>query len=283
MRGFSAGRLCRGLLEVGCRAAAMDCTVTAAAAQQQWPSLWRQGASLFSTSRTAAAGLCSQGSAVQQLCSSSSSSGVSSLSNSRALSSLTQTLSRFQQQQQQPLLMSAFAQTQQQPLLPGRPLGLPLAFKQQQGMLQQQQRGSVRSFVLMPRRIKYRKAHKSMGFNETICGNTRQLAFGLYGIRAMEHCRIPARTLEAARRTLRRTIKKTAMLWIRVTPNVPVTSKPAEVRMGKGKGTLDYWAAPVRAGQILFEMDRCSKADVQAALHSIQAKMPIKLGFVEWS
>lgn len=53
--------------------------------------------------------------------------------------------------------------------------------------------------------------------------------------------------------------------------------------MGKGKGTLDYWAAPVRAGQILFEMDRCSKADVQAALHSIQAKMPIKLGFVEWS
>lgn len=136
---------------------------------------------------------------MQQLCSSSSS-GVSSLSNSRALSSLTQTLSRFQQQQQQPLLMSAFAQTQQQPLLPCRPLGLPLAFKQPQGMLQQQQqRGSVRSFVLMPRRIKYRKAHKSMGFNETICGNTRQLAFGLYGIRAMEHCRIPARTLEAAR------------------------------------------------------------------------------------
>ncbi|KAF6253234.1 ribosomal protein L10e/L16 [Scenedesmus sp. NREL 46B-D3] len=135
----------------------------------------------------------------------------------------------------------------------------------------------------MPRRIKFRKAHKSMGFNETICPNTRQLAFGLYGIRAMEHCRIPARTLEAARRTLRRTIKKSAMLWIRVTPNVPVTSKPAEVRMGKGKGSLDYWAAPIRPGQVLFEMDRCSRNDVLAALHSIQSKMPIKLGFLEWS
>jgi hypothetical protein len=96
--------------------------------------------------------------------------------------------------------MSAFTDPQQQPLLPCRPMSLPLAFKQQQGMLQQQQQlGSVRSFVLMPRRIKHRKAHKSMGFNETICPNTRQLAFGLYGIRAMEHCRIPARTLEAAR------------------------------------------------------------------------------------
>jgi hypothetical protein len=102
--------------------------------------------------------------------------------------------------------MSAFpALQQQQSLLPCRPLGLPLAFQQQQQQqgvllqLQQQQLGSVRTFVLMPRRFKFRKAHKSMGFNETICPNTRQLAFGLYGIRAMEHCRIPARTLEAAR------------------------------------------------------------------------------------
>jgi hypothetical protein len=114
-------------------------------------------------------------------------------------------LSLSQQPQQQQQLMSAFPalQQQQQSLLPCRPLGSPLAFQQQQqGMLaqlQQLQLGSVRTFVLMPRRFKFRKAHKSMGFNETICPNTRQLAFGLYGIRAMEHCRIPARTLEAAR------------------------------------------------------------------------------------
>jgi hypothetical protein len=96
--------------------------------------------------------------------------------------------------------MSAFPQLhqQQQLLLPCRPLGLPVALQQQQGAMLPQL-GSVRSFVLMPRRFKFRKAHKSMGFNETICPNTRQLAFGLYGIRAMEHCRIPARTLEAAR------------------------------------------------------------------------------------
>eukprot|EP00775_Hariotina_reticulata_P011899 gene11899-12043_t len=135
----------------------------------------------------------------------------------------------------------------------------------------------------MPRRIKYRKAHKSMGFNDTICPNTRQLAFGMYGIRAMEHCRIPAKTLEAVRRTLRRSIKKTAMLWIRTTPNVPVTAKPAEVRMGKGKGTLDYWAAPIRPGQIIFEIDRCSKTTAMEGMRSIQAKMPIKIGFVEWN
>jgi hypothetical protein len=126
----------------------------------------------------------------------------SSSIGSRSLSSLVQPHRLLQQQHQQPL-PSAFAhpQPQQQQLLLCRPLGLSFNLQQQQhSMLQQQeQRGSVRSFVLMPRRIKYRKAHKSMGFNETICPNTRQLAFGVYGIRAMEHCRIPARTLEAAR------------------------------------------------------------------------------------
>lgn len=130
-----------------------------------------------------------QASQVQLLCASSASGG-----NSR-LSCFAFPFAQQQQQQQQP----GFIQQQQQLpcLLASQPM-LPFSLQQQQQQLVPQL-GGVRTFVLMPRRIKYRKAHKSMGFNETICPNTRQLAFGLYGIRAMEHCRIPARTLEAAR------------------------------------------------------------------------------------
>jgi len=73
------------------------------------------------------------------------------------------------------------------------------------------------------------------------------------------------------------------MLWIRMTPNVPVTSKPAEVRMGKGKGSVEYWAAVVRPGQIIFEMDRVSKKVAQDAVASIARKVPMRIGFVEWS
>lgn len=141
----------------------------------------------------------------------------------------------------------------------------------------------ARGFQPMPRRIKYRKAFKSMGFNETRCPNTRQLAWGAFGIRAVEHARVPARTIEAVRRTLRRTIGKGAMLWIRMTPNVPVTSKPAEVRMGKGKGAVDYWAAPVRAGQIIFEFDRVPRKAALGAAAAVARKLPMRVGFVEWS
>eukprot|EP00877_Chromochloris_zofingiensis_P000354 jgi/Chrzof1/10319/Cz04g37100.t1 len=116
--------------------------------------------------------------------------------------------------------------------------------------------------------MKYRKAFKRMGINETRAGNLRQLAFGQYGFRAMEQARVPARTLEAVRRTLRRTIKKTAMLWIRTTPNIPVSKKPAEVRMGKGKGAVAFYAAPIRPGQIIFELDNVTKKDALEALIS---------------
>lgn len=107
-------------------------------------------------------------------------------------------------QQRNPLSqpVAPWHQHQQQPHT--HPLPLQQQLQQHQLVLPQQQFGQqqqlfVRTFVLMPRRVKYRKAHKSMGFNETVCGNTRQLAFGLYGIRALEHCRIPAGTLEAVR------------------------------------------------------------------------------------
>jgi large subunit ribosomal protein L16 len=141
----------------------------------------------------------------------------------------------------------------------------------------------VRGLQLTPRRVKYRKAFKSLGFNETICPNTRQLAWGLYGIRAVEHARVPARTIEAARRVLRRTIGKGAMLWIRMTPNIPVTSKPAEVRMGKGKGAVDYWASPVRPGQIIFEMDRLPRKVALGVVAALQPKLPMRIGFVEYT
>jgi large subunit ribosomal protein L16 len=136
---------------------------------------------------------------------------------------------------------------------------------------------------MMPRRVKYRKAFKSLGFNTTICPNTRQLAWGAFGVRAVGHARVPARTIEAVRRVLRRKMGKGAMLWIRMTPNVPVTGKPAEVRMGKGKGAVEYWAAPVRAGQIIFEFDRVTRKAAVDAVAAIGPKLPMKVGFVEWT
>jgi large subunit ribosomal protein L16 len=136
---------------------------------------------------------------------------------------------------------------------------------------------------MMPRRFKYRKAFKSIGFNETRVPNTRQLAWGAFGIRAIEHARVPARTIEATRRVLRRAVGKNAVMWIRMTPNVPVTSKPAEVRMGKGKGAVDYWAAVVRPGQIIFEFDRINRKGALDALASAAHKLPMRVGFVEWS
>jgi large subunit ribosomal protein L16 len=144
----------------------------------------------------------------------------------------------------------------------------------------QQQR---RSLVMMPRRPKYRKAHKGLGFNETPVPNTRQLIYGQFGVRALEHARLPARTLEAARRAVRRAAKKTAAIWIRATPSVPVTSKPAEVRMGKGKGAVDYWAAVVRPGQVLFELDRVNKKTAMAALAAVAPKLPMRVGLLEWN
>ncbi len=87
----------------------------------------------------------------------------------------------------------------------------------------------------------------------------------------------------ARRRTLRRTVKKTAMIWIRMTPNVPVSKKPAEVRMGKGKGAVEYYAAVVRPGQIIFELDRVPRKAAVDAVAAVQAKLPMRVGFLEWN
>ncbi|PNH10938.1 50S ribosomal protein L16 [Tetrabaena socialis] len=127
------------------------------------------------------------------------------------------------------------------------------------------------------------RVFKGAGFNDVIMPNTTQLEYGLYGVRALSGKRVAANTIEAVRRTLRRKIKKTARLWIRMTATVPVTRKPLGLRMGKGKGAIEFYATPVRPGQIIFEMDRVPRKVAVQAMQAVQHKFPVKLAFVEWS
>jgi large subunit ribosomal protein L16 len=132
--------------------------------------------------------------------------------------------------------------------------------------------------MLQPKRTKFRKAFKGRIHGDAKGGAT--LNFGSYGLKAMEPERITARQIEAARRAITRHIKRQGRLWIRVFPDVPVTSKPAEVRMGKGKGSPEYWAARVKPGRILFELDGVP-GDVAAMAFSRAAmKLPIKVKVV---
>ena len=132
--------------------------------------------------------------------------------------------------------------------------------------------------MLSPKKTKYRKQFKGRIHGMTKGGAT--LNFGSYGLKAMEPERITARQIEAARRAITRHIKRQGRLWIRIFPDVPVTSKPAEVRMGKGKGSPEYWAARVKPGRILFELDGVP-GDVAAMAFSRAAmKLPIKVKVV---
>src|SRR6187551_2158536 len=107
--------------------------------------------------------------------------------------------------------------------------------------------------MLQPIRTKFRKAHKGRIHGVATSGNT--LAFGQYGLKALEPDRVTARQIEAARRALTRAMKRSGRVWIRVFPDVPVSKKPAEVRMGSGKGAPEYWACRVKPGRIMFEID----------------------------
>src|ERR1700710_1198656 len=132
--------------------------------------------------------------------------------------------------------------------------------------------------MLSPKRTKYRKAHKGRIRGVAQSGTT--LNFGSFGLKAMQPERITARQIEAARRAITRHMKRQGRLWIRVFPDVPVTGKPAEVRMGKGKGAPEYWAARVKPGRILFELDGVP-GDVAAMAFSRAAmKLPIKVKVV---
>lgn len=127
--------------------------------------------------------------------------------------------------------------------------------------------------MLMPRKTKYRKAFKGRIHGEATQGEG--LAFGSYGLQALAPERITARQIEAARRAITRYLRRMGRVWIRVFPSLPVTSKPAEVRMGSGKGSIEYWACRVKPGSILFEIDVPSMETAREAFRLASAKLPI--------
>ena len=132
--------------------------------------------------------------------------------------------------------------------------------------------------MLQPKRSKFRKMQK--GRMKGNAGRGSQIAFGSFAIKALEECWITSRQIEAARIAATRYMKREGQMWIRIFPDKPITKKPAEVRMGKGKGAPEYWAAVVRPGRILFELDGVSMELAKEALRLSAQKMPITTKFV---
>jgi len=132
--------------------------------------------------------------------------------------------------------------------------------------------------MLSPKRTKFRKAHKGRIHGKAKGGFT--LTFGSFGLKATQPDRVTARQIESARRALTRHMKRAGRVWIRVFPDVPVTQKPAEVRQGKGKGALEYWACRVKPGRILFEVEGVSREVAERAFELAAAKLPIRTRFV---
>ena len=128
--------------------------------------------------------------------------------------------------------------------------------------------------MLQPKRTKYRKQFK--GRIKGVAKGGSDLNFGSYGLKAQEPERVTARQIEAARRAITRHMKRAGRVWIRIFPDLPVTSKPTEVRMGKGKGSVDYWAARVKPGRIMFEIDGVGEDVAREALRLAAMKLPIK-------
>ncbi len=132
--------------------------------------------------------------------------------------------------------------------------------------------------MLQPKRTKFRKMHK--GRIKGIAKGGTSLNFGAYGLKALEPERITSRQIEATRRAITRHMKRQGRVWIRIFPDVPVTKKPTEVRMGKGKGSVEFWAAKVKPGRIMFEIDGVSDSVAREALALGAAKLPIKTRIV---
>jgi large subunit ribosomal protein L16 len=133
--------------------------------------------------------------------------------------------------------------------------------------------------MLQPKRTKFRKAHKGRIRGVATSGAT--LAFGQYGLKALEPERVTARQIEAARRALTRHMKRSGRVWIRVFPDVPVSKKPLEVRMGSGKGAPELWVVRIKPGRVLFEIDGVPVTLAREALTLAAAKLPIKTRFIE--
>jgi len=133
--------------------------------------------------------------------------------------------------------------------------------------------------MLQPTRSKYRKAHKGRIHGNATRGEI--LNYGTYGLKAMEPERIIGKQIEAARVALTRYMKRTGKVWLRIFPNIPVSKKPTEVRMGKGKGAPEYWACRVKPGRIIFEVDGVDEETAKVALYKASAKLPIKTKFIK--
>ena len=132
--------------------------------------------------------------------------------------------------------------------------------------------------MLSPKRTKYRKAHKGRIRGHAKGGT--QLNFGSYGLKATTPERVTARQIEAARRAMTRHMKRAGRVWIRIFPDLPVTMKPAEVRQGKGKGSVEYWACRVKPGRIMFEIDGVPLSVAKRAFNLAAAKLPVQTRFV---
>ena len=133
--------------------------------------------------------------------------------------------------------------------------------------------------MLEPKKIKYRRHHRGNRRGMATRGNN--VAFGTYGLKAMEAGWITARQIEASRIVISRIVRKLGKMWIRIFPDKPVTAKPAETRMGKGKGALEYWVASVKPGRILFEVEGVDRAMAEEAFRNAGHKLPIKTKLVE--
>ena len=133
--------------------------------------------------------------------------------------------------------------------------------------------------MLQPKRVKFRKVQK--GRNRGLAQRGNEVSFGEFGLKAVERGRLTSRQIEAARRAMTRHIKRGGKTWIRVFPDKPVTKKPIEVRMGKGKGNVEFWVAKVQPGSMLYEMEGVSREVAQEAFRLAASKLPVKTAFVE--
>ena len=132
--------------------------------------------------------------------------------------------------------------------------------------------------MMAPKRTKYRKAHK--GRIHGLAKGGTQLNFGTYGLKAMEPARVSARQIEAGRRAITRHMRRVGKLWIRIFPDVPISAKPAEVRMGSGKGNPEWWGCRVKPGRIMYEIDGVSLKVAKRCFELAAAKLPIKTRFI---
>ena len=135
--------------------------------------------------------------------------------------------------------------------------------------------------MLQPKRTKFRKAHKGRLKGKAKGGYT--VSFGKFGLKAQTAERVTARQIEAARRTINRRMRRAGKLWIRVFPDLPVSSKPAEVRQGKGKGNVEYWVAQIQPGRVLYEVEGVSEELAREAFELAAAKLPVQTTFVKRS